>query len=595
MTTSIVPAEVGGAVVRELRKTPPAGRRAVDRYRVTTTATTSVLHCDETPGIDVRIDASFAFSEADARKLGPRVILLDGAGTFAPLIDGDAKLYNLDHHQGCVRAFTLATCEQALVLVAKGLDLDRGSWTLYVNEPDLDVVLAIWVLLNHRRVVQLSDAEQRILLPLVRLEGAIDASGTEAAAFCGLPEPALGEARRRLDHLFQREQALRALPTLDASARTAALLREVDALVFAETDFGEWRPVEESYGNIELSDELVAVACRDAAGIYDVEQRLRERWGARLGLIILQSQPGKYTLRSCATLDGVSLEPLYAVLNLVDPAVDGRPPTQRWGGSDEIGGSPRDRRSELTPEGVLRAANWVSRRPLKIGRATLRVLGASAIVVLAAVALSLGVFALPGFPPTALADACLPLALASVIALSAESLLARRQTRNALWVHYWRAPAGRLWLGLLPLAAVFVALGGAWIPKPFGVAPLALAASAATAFIAAFAIEAWFRGWVHGLILLSTRPRATGPRPWLSPATLISSALYTLAALAAARPVIDLGALGPLPTQAPLLPTAVAALLAGLTLGILRERSLSLWPGIAAQLVASAFALYWLR
>ena len=107
------------------------------------------------------------------------------------------------------RAFTLATCEQALVLVAKGLDLDRGSWTLYANEPDLDAVLAIWILLNHRRVTQLGDDAQQVLFPLVRLEGAIDAGGTETAAFCGLAEPALGESRARLEHLYRREQTLR--------------------------------------------------------------------------------------------------------------------------------------------------------------------------------------------------------------------------------------------------------------------------------------------------------------------------------------------------------------------------------------------------
>ncbi|MGH2901965.1 MAG: hypothetical protein ACRDMZ_25040, partial [Solirubrobacteraceae bacterium] len=248
MATSIAPTALG-AVARELRVGEETRRKVVDRYRVTPARDGARLHCDETPGIVVRIDASFAFSEADARRLGPRVILLDGAGQFAPLIDGDAKLYNLDHHQGCVRAFTLPTCEQALVLVAKGLELDRGSWTLYVNEPDLDAVLAIWILLNHRRVTQLGDAAQRVLFPLVRLEGAIDAGGTEAAAYCGVPEPALAESRARLDHLYRREQTLRALVDLDATARTAALLRELDSLVFAESDWSAWRPVEEVYGN----------------------------------------------------------------------------------------------------------------------------------------------------------------------------------------------------------------------------------------------------------------------------------------------------------------------------------------------------------
>jgi hypothetical protein len=579
VTTSISATDVGGVFVRELRKAQPSGRRVVDRYRVAVSSTDAVLHCDETPGIDVRIDASFTFSEAEARKLGPRVILLDGAGAFAPLIDGDAKLYNLDHHQGCVRAFTLATCEQALVLVAKGLELDRGGWTLYANEPDLDAVLAIWVLLNHRRVMQLSDAEQRILLPMIRLEGAIDACGIETAAFCGLPEPARGEAERRLDQLFQREQALRALPTLTSSARTAALLREVDGIVFAETDFGEWRPVEELFGNIELSDELVAVACRDTAGIYDVERRLRERWGARLGLIVLQRQPGKYTLRASAALAGVSLEPLYSFLNIVDPAVDGRPASQRWGGSDEIGGSPRDRRSALTPDGVLRAAHWVARRPLGRVRAALRALWTSAAVALAALLLSLGAFAISGFRTSPLTEACIPLGLAGTIALSAGTWLACRQKRKALWVPGWRAPAGRLWLLLVPLAVGLATLVGAWLPASARDDAFSGVASAATAALAVFGSEAWFRGWVHGLVWLASPSRALQQPPLVSTATLVSSALYALAMLLVVRP-------------AHVVPTAAAAMLAGVALGTLRERSLSLWPGIAAQLLAVALTVF---
>ncbi len=581
MATSVAPPGAGFSVVRGLRDAKRGGRRVVDRYRVELTTGGAVLHCDETPGIDVRIDASFAFSEVDARKLGPRTILLDGAGAFAPMIDGEAKLYNLDHHQGCVRAFTLATCEQALVLVAKGLDLDRGGWTVYANEADLDVVLALWVLLNHRRVVQLGDAEREILLPLLRLEGAIDAIGTEASSLCGLPAAALDDARRRIDHLFQREQSLRALPTLDATARTAALLREVDAIVFAETDFGDFRPVEELLGNSELSDELVAVACRDSAGIYDVERRLRERWGARLGLIVLQSPSGRYTLRASATLAGVRLAPLYALLNLVDPAVDGRPDSQRWGGSDEIGGSPRDRRSRLTPDGVLRAARWVARRPLRTARAAANAVAASVAVALAAALAAPGLLEILGASVSPHLEACVPLATSGAIALAAASLLTRRQARTSFEVPGWRRPAGRIWLPLMAPVVALAGAGGAWLPAPAGADPAALVASASAAALAALGFEAWFRGWVHGLIQLASPPRASERPPLVSRATVVSAALYAFAMLAAQRP-------------ADAVPTAVAALLAGLTLGALRERSRSLWPGIGAQLLAAALAL-WLR
>jgi len=87
-----------------------------------------------------------------------------------------------------------------MVLTRKGLDLKGREWTIYANDPDLDTVLAIWVLLNH---VRLNDANPEIrsrVIPMVRLEGTIDAHGLEMKELCGLP-PELQE--KLLDELEQ--------------------------------------------------------------------------------------------------------------------------------------------------------------------------------------------------------------------------------------------------------------------------------------------------------------------------------------------------------------------------------------------------------
>ncbi len=107
--------------------------RVEGRYEVREREQGTYLHCREAPGIAVAVHKSHSYSESDARKLGKRVILLDGAGQFGPLIDATNQVYNLDHHEDCVRAVTLATCEQAMVLVAKGLELDKGGYI--VTEP----------------------------------------------------------------------------------------------------------------------------------------------------------------------------------------------------------------------------------------------------------------------------------------------------------------------------------------------------------------------------------------------------------------------------------------------------------------------------
>ena len=113
----------------------------------------------------MHIDRKLSVSEAEARAMGDRVIFLDGAGNFGPRLDNKNRFYNLDHHQGCVRPFTLATCEQALILILNGLALDEGDWTIYAHEPDLDTVLAIWALLNFRRNPPLTPQTRDNLLP----------------------------------------------------------------------------------------------------------------------------------------------------------------------------------------------------------------------------------------------------------------------------------------------------------------------------------------------------------------------------------------------------------------------------------------------
>lgn len=322
------------AIVRRLPVIP-------ERYSTREKDGVRSLECDEAPRMRVVVDPNMAASRSDVSSLGERVVLLDGAGSFGPQIDNDRKQYNLDHHSGCERLFTLATCEQALLLVHSGLRLSEGDWTIYANDPDLDTVLALWCLLNHRRLRELRPEALDVLLPVLRLEGAIDSNGPELAKLCGLPSRVLADTQRRIDELLVRERELKqagAWEKKDVYAYTIEMLRSIDAMVYQFEDFGDYTRIEEIYGHVEIAPRQVAVVCRDRSGIYTVEQHLKTHWGDQLSLIALENQPGHYTLRRVSSLDGPDLEPAYALLNRIDPAVDGRPPGKRWGGSQEIGG-----------------------------------------------------------------------------------------------------------------------------------------------------------------------------------------------------------------------------------------------------------------
>src|SRR5262249_9267224 len=133
--------------------------------------------------------------------------------------------------------------------------------------------------------------------------------------------------------------------------------------VYQFEDFGDYTRIEEIYGHVEIGPRQVAVICRDRSGIYTVEQHLKTHWGDQLSLIALENQPGHYTLRRVSALGGPDLEPAYALLNRIDPAVDGRPPGKGGGGWPESGGSPRPRGTQLASAEVIEILERAYRRP----------------------------------------------------------------------------------------------------------------------------------------------------------------------------------------------------------------------------------------
>ena len=56
-----------------------------------------------------------------------------------------------------------------MVLVVKGFDLKSGEWTLWANEPDLDTVLAIWVLLRGNRPISMRRISSRSWIMFFRI------------------------------------------------------------------------------------------------------------------------------------------------------------------------------------------------------------------------------------------------------------------------------------------------------------------------------------------------------------------------------------------------------------------------------------------
>src|SRR5262245_17603260 len=326
------------------RAPAPAGR-----YRTRRIGRERVLVCLEAPTLQVRVEPGVCVTAAAAPSAPPGTIYLDGAAQGEPFVDAERHVYNLDHHEGCVRAFTLATCEQAMVLLRRGLDLRQRDFQIHANGTDLDTVLAIWVLLNHLRLADPDAPARARILPLLRLEGNIDALGFGCEDLCALPPALLAETRRALGVLLDRERAAKAGGFgRDPLAFVAAQLRAIDRIAYAGEAIETPLEIEE-LARAELDGLGVAVVCRAEGGIYEVERELRRLHGDRLALVVLQRDGVHYSLR--ATHPGVAsrLERIYAWLNHADPASGGSRSENRWGGAGEIGGSPRRPGTRLGP------------------------------------------------------------------------------------------------------------------------------------------------------------------------------------------------------------------------------------------------------
>ena len=325
------------------------------RYHVVADGRTRALVCGNASNVSLRVVPGLTVTGRRRRWYPPRTIFLDGVYGGPPFCDNQARHYSLDHHAGCIRGFTLATCEQAVVMLLQGLPLGVGDWSVYVNDPDLDSLLAAWVLMNHQDLLASERALLRGAMPIIRLEGVIDAHGTDMEILAALPEEVHGRTRGRIDELMRRERELKgrgAWFSADWFEYAREMLGALDAALLPEATVAELARNQEA-GRVALGDRM-AVLVESREGIYAIEARLKQRHGGQLGLIVLDQGGGRFTLRQVDTFLAKDLNAVYRALNRQDPAArpSGDPPNL-WGGSGNIGGSPRATGSQLTGPQIL--------------------------------------------------------------------------------------------------------------------------------------------------------------------------------------------------------------------------------------------------
>jgi membrane protease YdiL (CAAX protease family) len=571
-------------------KQPPAERvetsAVPDRYRLSNDAKEKVLTCVEAPTVTVRDVRRVQISAKQARNYPSGTIFLDGAAQGAPFADFEKAVYNLDHQPGSIHS--LATCEQAIILTRKLADLRARDWVVLANDGDLDTIFAVWVLLNHLRLTANSEVLARVI-PLLRLEGVIDAHGADAHCLSALPRDLLRSTSTMLKELQQQELVFKHYgqwAEIDLLDYIADRLRALDRLIYSPEDF-DGLPEMDELARAEIANGSVVLACRSEAGINEVERRLGKIYGDRLGVLILQNAPSSYDVRQVDRALSTTLDRAYERLNLLDPAVR-RGSQNRWGGSAEIGASPRDSGTGLIPDQIVAAVRDAFRQPTildvisEIPRAVflglMGLLPALTFMVIANRLRERGYVA----PETLL--------LSVVILPVTAAALFWWKAHRAPGLYGWRAPTGFRWLTALPAVFIAALTGGVWTPGSLGYGIVSHSLSPFTASFALLlpiAAELLFRGVILGSLALRLPIQGSVGHWWRSWPTLISSTLY-----AAASALLLWGfSNGELHTNK-LLVTVAAALTFGLASGVVRERSGSIFgPVLLHSICAAALIL----
>jgi hypothetical protein len=502
------------------------------RYAVKEIRDKKVLSCLEAPNLTVVIQRGLTVSAATARKSPPGTIFLDGVAQCEPFMDHEKKIYNLDHHEGCVRAFTLSSCEQVLVMIFKGLDLREREWFIYANEPDLDTILAIWLLLNHQRISRKESMHRRFLYSLVRLEGVIDALGLELRDLSGLPPDLMRKTQQvinllRKDEIQAKKDGL--WDELDFPEYTARILHKIDRIIYKSIEFSDFKGIKE-LARIDLSGDRIVVVVEADAGIYEIEPHLNNLYGNRLGMVALQRSPGSYTLRRMDLFMPGDLEPVYERLNFIDPAVKCRSENNRWGGSSDIGGSPRASGTRLSPMVIAQACRDALQKPTmrlqaaELFKATLYVLA----VLIPAELLRhfvrpdvwLGGYSSRLFGYPAVAATLLVIALTAILL----PFLAYRKA----WQYGLAWPMGSAWWLLLPGAILCGFLGGVWLPDVSSWKVTGIEKLLYLILILPLGMELLFRSLAHGLLARTTQIQNCGSQWFLSWPTVGSAFLYAV-------------------------------------------------------------------
>jgi hypothetical protein len=341
---------------------------------------------------------------------------------------------------------------------------------------------------------------------------------------------------------------------------------------------------------IDLTDQRIAAVVEADMGIYEIEPHLNKLYGNRLGVVFLKKSDTSYTARQMDLFMPINLDDVYERLNFVDPAVKCRTQSNKWGGATDIGGSPRDTGTMLTPLEIAQTCRDAVHR-LGFGQQAYRFGLTTALIGL--IVLCAQIIRLYWSPNDwfassqlhefwILSDSGFLVALATGTILSLFFIAYRRP-----WQYGWIRPVGNNWWFFLPVVLAAGFFGGVWMPESLQegqswnlVILLGILGVPLTA-------ELLFRSLAHGLLTQGAKIQRNDTRwfmSWPIAGSTLVYVVYIMSLLLISGDQTSSIQLGRLTIS------VSSAALFGLCLGMVRERSQSLFPAMLFHVLAAATA-----
>ncbi|HVI41604.1 MAG TPA: hypothetical protein VM577_13205 [Anaerovoracaceae bacterium] len=263
-------------------------------------------------------------------------IALDGF-VPGPKVDTEHHRISFDHHDNCLRYCTTSACMQAWTAVLLGLD--PAPYTIYANDVDSDVCIAVWCLRNPDR------CEDPLVKKLVDAVGLGDMHGgafpfpnngmLKTVEWVSAPET---DSKRNNDYSKLSDAGLYSI--------LEAVLHRVDLYVDGEASIEVAKqPRHGEYKVLRNEHDWVLTESQDPHAFGAIYQAGFDR------IVLTRPQSdGSLAVTIAKRSDfvgGFPIPKMYDALNSIEPG---------WGGGSTVGGAPRNpdgSRSKMSLEKII--------------------------------------------------------------------------------------------------------------------------------------------------------------------------------------------------------------------------------------------------